>query len=181
MELQGGRFVIGKARAQNAVFLTTGIITECALIEGVATWAPANSSPGALVKRVRLRPFTVEYERAAAYFGTFIDTKGSQEYGGPIYNTGLQFASRKEGADKGECFHICMEIGANNLEPAPLPLKTTLLAASPTAGASRNTKNKQSQNSEPVGKRHIDYPASMSFDSESMLSNFLADWYLICV
>ena len=100
VQLQGGRFVIPQLGSQNAVFLTTGVITECALVNAAGGWSSTVGAPGAAVKRMKLRPFTVEYERAAAFLGSFLDTKGGEEFPGPIYNNGLAFATRKEGAGK---------------------------------------------------------------------------------
>ena len=101
VQLQGGRFVNGDIPTQNAVFLTTGIISECALVSPTESSPPSYGVPGAAVRRVKLRPFAVEFERAAAFLGLFLDTKGSDEYLGPIYNNGLAFVTRKEGTNKG--------------------------------------------------------------------------------
>jgi hypothetical protein len=49
-------------------------------------------------------PFTTEFERAGAYFAAFLDTQVGEEFGGPIYNDGLAFLSRKESANKGTTF-----------------------------------------------------------------------------
>ncbi|KIL53940.1 hypothetical protein M378DRAFT_19373 [Amanita muscaria Koide BX008] len=43
---------------------------------------------------MKLRPFTVEYERAIAYIGNALGMK-STNYAGPIYNNGLAFTTRK--------------------------------------------------------------------------------------
>jgi hypothetical protein len=101
VELSGNRYIIGKAPTQNAVFLTTGIVTECALVQPTESWSAAVGSTGPPVKRVKLMPFTAEFERAGAYFATFLDTPVAEEFGGPIYNNGLAFLSRKESANKG--------------------------------------------------------------------------------
>jgi hypothetical protein len=98
--LHTGRYVIAERRTQNAVFLTTGLITECSLVNAVGTWASSGAASGPPVKRIRLRPFSVEFERAAAYFGCFLGLGDSEEYGGPVYNEGLSFGTRKEGATK---------------------------------------------------------------------------------
>jgi hypothetical protein len=98
VELQGNRFVISGTRKQNALFLTTGIVTECFLVKPTeSSKASANAPPGALVRRIKVIPFCVEFERAAAYFGNFLDIQGTQEFGGPIYASGLAFTTRKEG------------------------------------------------------------------------------------
>jgi hypothetical protein len=106
VRLQGGRFVGGDSPAQNVVFLTTGIITECALHNAVEGWSPVVGVPGASVRRIRLLPFAVEFERAAAFFGNFLDTEGTDKYGGPLYDNGLTFVTRKEGANKCGLFLI---------------------------------------------------------------------------
>lgn len=101
IEMHNGRYVIGKARSQNAVFLMTGIVTECALIKPTTSWSSLGS-PAKMIKRIKIRPFSVEYERAAAYFATFLNTHGASEFGGPIYNNGVGFTTRKEGSNAGK-------------------------------------------------------------------------------
>ncbi|KAM6490024.1 hypothetical protein JOM56_014603 [Amanita muscaria] len=81
---------------QNVVLLTTGIVTECALVNTVPTWGATLGTPGPPIKRLKLRPFTVEYERAVAYIGNSLGVK-STNYAGPIYNNGLAFTTRKAG------------------------------------------------------------------------------------
>jgi hypothetical protein len=92
---------------QNAVFLTTGLVTECALKKPAISWAPAGGLVGPPVKRIRIRPFTVEYERTVAFFGNYLDIEETATYGGPIYANGLGFATRKESVQQGQC-SVCL-------------------------------------------------------------------------
>jgi hypothetical protein len=107
VKLEGRKYVVqgpagNKFEGLNAVFLTTGIITECCLIKPAGSWSPGGGQDGPAVKRVRLCPFVVEYGRTAAFLGQFLDIEKTGEFSGPVYNNGLVFTTRKEGARKGE-------------------------------------------------------------------------------
>jgi hypothetical protein len=100
MKLDGKRYVAqgadtAEASGQNTVFLTTGVVTDCALVTPTASWVSRTGQEGPLVKRIRLRPFAMEYERTAAFLGNFLDIGKSKVYVGPIYHTGLAFATHK--------------------------------------------------------------------------------------
>jgi hypothetical protein len=86
----------------NAVFLTTGMITECCLIKPTGSWSPGGGQDGPAVKRVRLCPFAVEHGRTASFLGQFLDIEKTGEFSGPVNANGLAFTTRKEGARKGE-------------------------------------------------------------------------------
>jgi hypothetical protein len=107
VKLEGRNYVVqgpagNKFEGLNAVFLTTGIITECCIIKPASSWSPGGGQDGPAVKRVRLCPFAVEYGRTAAFLGQFLDIEKTGEFSGPVYNNGLAFTTRKEGARKGE-------------------------------------------------------------------------------
>jgi hypothetical protein len=109
VRLDGQRYVIQGVSptivtGQNAVFLTTGVVTECALVTPVASWTSAAGQVGPLVKRIRIRPFVLEYERTVAFFGNYLDIGDTNSFGGPVYNNGLGFTTRKDNARKGDKF-----------------------------------------------------------------------------
>ena len=168
VQLQGGRFMNSDIPTQNAVFLTTGIISECALVTATESSPPSYGVPGAAVRRVKLRPFAVEFERAAAFFGHFLDTKGSDEYLGPIYNNGLAFVTRKEGTNKCRLSLTVSIVCANFWVPAAsavVPSTSHLLASSPTTGRSGGGATRVSKSAS-KGRPATAYPQSLSFDDE---------------
>ena len=106
VRLDSKRYVVQDAKRPeanglNAVFLTTGIVTECSLINPTTSWAPREGPVGAPVKRIRICPFSIEYERTVAFLGNLLDIEQSKSYNGPIYSNGLGFATRKESLRKG--------------------------------------------------------------------------------
>ena len=106
VKLEGRKFVVQGIKGNNfegvnAVFLTTGVVTECAIGNPATSWAPLGGPPGSPVKRVRLRPFVIEYERTVAFLGTLLDIEKTKSYVGPISSNGLGFSTRKDGARKG--------------------------------------------------------------------------------
>ena len=111
MRLESKRFVIRNEKqkvidGQNAVFLTTGIVTECAILNPASSWVQGGGQTGPPVKRIRLRPFAIEYERTVAFFGNFLDVDKSNCFGGPIYGNGLSFSTRKDTVRKGVCIFL---------------------------------------------------------------------------
>ena len=106
VRLEGRKLVVQGVKGNsfegvNAVFLTTGIITECTIVKPATSWAPLGGPPGSPVKRIRLRPFAIEYERTVAYLGTLLEIENAKGYAGPISSKGLGFSTRKDGARKG--------------------------------------------------------------------------------
>jgi hypothetical protein len=107
VKLDGQRYVIQgdpltATSGQNAVFLTTGVVTECSLVTPVASWTSAAGQVGPLVKRIRIRPFVLEYERTVSFFGNYLDIGDTKSFGGPLYNNGLGFSTRKDNVRKGD-------------------------------------------------------------------------------
>jgi hypothetical protein len=107
VKLDGQHYVIHgasptAAMGQNTVFLTTGVVTECALVMPVASWTSAAGQVGPLVKRIRICPFVLEYERTVAFFGNYLDIGDSKSFGGPVYNNSLGFSTRKDNAQRGK-------------------------------------------------------------------------------
>ena len=106
VKLEGRKYVVQGVKGNNyegvnVVFLTTGIVTECAIVKPASSWAPLGGPPGSPVRRVRLRPFAIEFERMVAFLGNFLDLEKTKSFNGPISNNGLGFSTRKEGARKG--------------------------------------------------------------------------------
>lgn len=135
VQLEGKKYVIrgggdNKKQSQNAVFLTTGLVTESALVHSVSSYVPRSGPAGAPVKRIRVRPFSVEYERSAAFFGHFLDINHSKTFAGPIYGNGLGFSTRKESAQKGLFFY-------SPLLSSVFRYANGLLLAVPSAGSDR--------------------------------------------
>ncbi|KAF8706958.1 hypothetical protein AX14_013751 [Amanita brunnescens Koide BX004] len=77
-------------RRQTAVFLTTGIVTECQLI----TPGYFGNTSTYLGRRICIYPFHTEHQRAAAYIGMALNHK--KQYSGPLYNGALSFSTRKD-------------------------------------------------------------------------------------
>jgi hypothetical protein len=105
VRLEGKKYVVqgttgNKFEGLNAVFLTTGVVTECSLVMPTPSWVSAGGQQGPAVKRVRLRPFAIELERTLAFWGHFLDISKTNTFGGPMYANGLGFSTRKEGARK---------------------------------------------------------------------------------
>jgi hypothetical protein len=102
-------------RGNNAVFMMTGHVTECALVNPVPSFEGNSffgSAPGPLVKRIRLRCIAVEYERLCAYIGSALHFKGNRGFVGPTSAGGIVLASKKLGAAQGAtgeqivCFNL---------------------------------------------------------------------------
>jgi hypothetical protein len=93
-----------KLRGNNAVFMTTGHVTECALVNPVSSYEGNSffgSAPGPLVKRIRLRCLAIEYERLCAYIGSPLHFKGKRGFVGPTSAGGVVFGTKKQGAVQG--------------------------------------------------------------------------------
>ncbi|KAM6489213.1 hypothetical protein JOM56_015383 [Amanita muscaria] len=91
-------------RGNNAVFMMTGHVTECALVNPVPSFEGNSffgSAPGPLVKRIRLRCIAVEYERLCAYIGSALHFKGNRGFVGPTSAGGIVLATKKLGAAQG--------------------------------------------------------------------------------
>ena len=107
VRLEGRKFVVQGVKGNNfdgmnTVFLTTGIVTECAIVKLATSWAPLGAPPGSPVRRIRLRPFAIEFERTVAFLGNFLELDKAKSFNGPLSNNGLGFSTRKEGVRKGE-------------------------------------------------------------------------------
>lgn len=81
-------------KKQSAIFLTTGVVSQCQLI------VPGNSltSGNYKVKQILLCPFGVEYELAGAFFGNALEVK---DYVGQLSDGNLVFMTRGEGHSSG--------------------------------------------------------------------------------
>jgi hypothetical protein len=93
-----------RLRGNNAAFMMTGHVTECALVNPVPSYE-GNSffggAPGPKVKRIRLRCIAIEYERLCAYIGSPLHFKGQRGFVGPTSAGGIVFATRKLGSQVG--------------------------------------------------------------------------------
>jgi len=105
VKLEGKKYVVqgptgNNFEGFNAVFLTTGVVTECSLLTPTPSWLSAGGQQGPAVKRVRLRPFAIELEWTLAFLGHFLDISKTNTFGGPMSTNGLGFSTRKEGTRK---------------------------------------------------------------------------------
>jgi hypothetical protein len=165
VKLDGQQYVIHGASltvaaGQNAVFLTTGVVTECALITPVASWSSAAGQVGPLVKRIRIRPFVLEYERTVAFFGNYLDIGDTKSFGGPIYNNGLGFTMRKDTMRKGnKQTGVDWDESADDCLSVP---ESRFLASTPTKTGTF-AKRKQYQG---YPTSHAGYPDCLKFDDD---------------
>lgn len=79
-----------EGRRQTAVFLTTGVVSECNLV----TPAYFGNTTTYMGRRICIYPFHTEYQRAVAYIGNTL--KHRQSYLGPLFNGTLSFSTRKD-------------------------------------------------------------------------------------
>jgi hypothetical protein len=79
----------------------TGHVTECKLLNGepsVEANMFNNNQAGPLVKRVRVRLFSTEYEHFCAFIGTHLKlNQANRSYIGPTSTNGVTFSTRKMG------------------------------------------------------------------------------------
>ncbi|KAF8333313.1 hypothetical protein F5887DRAFT_1080342 [Amanita rubescens] len=102
VDLDNSRFVLKnpKYKGNNAVFIMTGHVIEWNLLNGVASAEPNmfnNNQAGPLVKRIRVRFFSIEYERFCAFISIHLKLKDDRSYVGPTTNNGVVFSTRKFG------------------------------------------------------------------------------------
>ena len=169
VKLEGRKFVVQGVKGNNfegvnAVFLTTGIVTECTIVNPATSWAPLGGPPGSPVRRVRLRPFAIEYERTVAYLGTLLDTEKTKTYAGPVSSNSLSFSTRKDGARKGMscCRFPPVFVPSSNLRAWPVTNSNThFLASTPTKNVS-GRKNNRSRGSAGI------FPDHLTFDDDGM-------------
>ncbi|KIL56183.1 hypothetical protein M378DRAFT_17305 [Amanita muscaria Koide BX008] len=90
---EGSRLVLkdDPFKKQTAVFLTTGIVQQCQLVQ--PCWGGTNGSYQ--VRCINLSPFSIEYERTMAMFGHAF---GLDTFMGPLTDGNLVFGTRREGA-----------------------------------------------------------------------------------
>jgi hypothetical protein len=85
----------------------TGHVSECASFEGNPHFG---DGPGPLVKCIRLRCITIEYEHFSAYIGSQLQFEPGTARGfvGPTSTGGVVFATQKKNAKaiygKGKCY-----------------------------------------------------------------------------
>jgi hypothetical protein len=79
-----------EGRRQTAVFLTTGVVSECNLV----TPAYFGNTTTYMGRRICIYPFHTEYQRAVAYIGNTL--KHRQSYLGLLFNGTLSFSTRKD-------------------------------------------------------------------------------------
>lgn len=87
-------------KGNNAVFIMTGHVTECNLLTGIASVEPNmfnNNQAGPLVKRIRVRFFSVEYERFCSFIGLHLQLNDDRSYVGPTTINGVVLSTRKFG------------------------------------------------------------------------------------
>ncbi|KAF8315568.1 hypothetical protein F5887DRAFT_1084526 [Amanita rubescens] len=92
---ENGRIVLANTgapanRCQNAVLLTTGVVTECQLI----TPGYFGSSTSYLARRISIYPLHTEHQRAASFIGNVLN---HATYLGPLYNGVVSFSTRRDG------------------------------------------------------------------------------------
>lgn len=81
----------GEHRWQTAVFLTTGIVSQCQLVE--PGWT--GSSNATQVRRIALCPFTIEYQHAIAFIGNALALgKDVDTFLGPLSDGNMVFGTR---------------------------------------------------------------------------------------
>jgi hypothetical protein len=78
-----------------AVFLTTGIVSECQLV----TPGYFGNTSTYLGRRICICPLHIEYQRAAAFIGNSLKHKVS--YLGPLFNGIISFSTRKDTGSAG--------------------------------------------------------------------------------
>jgi hypothetical protein len=104
IEMDNSRFVLKnfKYKGNNAVFIMTGQVIDCKLLNGEASVEPNmfnNNQAGPLVKRIRVRLFSIEYERFCAFIGSHLQlNNANRSYVGPTSINGVTFSTRKMGS-----------------------------------------------------------------------------------
>jgi hypothetical protein len=103
VNFEHGKFVIGgtghEYLGHNAVFFLTGHVMESHLIDGIPSVeanAFNNNLPGPLVKRIKVRMLSIEYERFCSFIGTRLPLlQDERAYVGPTSVLGLTFSTKK--------------------------------------------------------------------------------------
>lgn len=100
VNLEYGKFVISSQEylGHNAVFLVPGHVMESHLVEGIPSVEANNYNnnvPGPLVKRIKVRLLSIEYERFCSFIGTHLPLQGDRAYVGPTSVLGVTFSTKK--------------------------------------------------------------------------------------
>lgn len=100
VNFEHGKFVISNHEyfGQNAVFLVPGHVMESHLVDGIPSVeanAFNNNMPGPLVKRIKVRLLSIEYERFCSFIGTRLPLQGDRAYVGPTSVLGVTFSTKK--------------------------------------------------------------------------------------
>ena len=104
VEMDNSRFVLKnfKYKRNNAVFIMSGQVIDCKLLSGEASVEPNmfnNNQAGPLVKRIRVRLFSIEYEWFCAFIGLHLQlNNANQSYIGPTSINGVTFSTHKMGS-----------------------------------------------------------------------------------
>ncbi|KAF8335612.1 hypothetical protein F5887DRAFT_921131 [Amanita rubescens] len=101
VNFEHGKFIIGGSHeysGHNAVFLLPGHVMESHLVEGIPSVeanAFNNNLPGPLVKRIKVRFLSIEYERFCSFIGTHLPLQDDRAYVGPTSVLGVTFSTKK--------------------------------------------------------------------------------------
>ena len=104
VEMDNSRFVLNdfKYKGNNAMFIMTGQVIDCKLLNGEASVEPNmfnNNQAGPLVKRIHVRLFSIEYKRFCAFIGLHLQlNNANRSFIGPTSINGVTFSTRKMGS-----------------------------------------------------------------------------------
>ena len=96
-----GKFIISgnhEYSGHNAVFLLPGHVMESHLVGGIPSVeanAFNNNLAGPLVKRIKVRLLSIEYERFCSFIGTHLPLQDDRAYVGPTSVLGVTFSTKK--------------------------------------------------------------------------------------
>ena len=96
-----GKFIIAgnhEYSGHNAVFLLPGHVMESHLVRGtpsVEANAFNNNQAGPLVKRIKVRLLSIEYERFCSFIGTHLPLQDDRAFVGPTSVLGVTFSTKK--------------------------------------------------------------------------------------
>jgi len=101
VNFEHGKFIMSGSHeysGHNAVFLLPGHVMESHLVEGtpsVEANAFNNNMPGSLVKRIKVRFLSIEYERFCSFIGSHLPLQDDRAYVGPTSVLGVTFSTKK--------------------------------------------------------------------------------------
>lgn len=101
VNFEHGKFIISGSHeysGHNAVFLLPGHVMESHLIDGIPSVeanAFNNNLPGPLVKRIKVRFLSIEYERFCSFIGTHLPLQDDRAFVGPTSVLGVTFSTKK--------------------------------------------------------------------------------------